>query len=47
MNKKTLARVAIFMIIVFGATILLYPTLYNSETKPGEAIEAPPVPETK
>ena len=44
MNKKTLARIAIFMIIVFGATILLYPTMFNPDTEPGTAVEAPPVP---
>ena len=44
MKHKTIVKIAIVMVIVFGATILLYPTLFNSEAKKGTPIEAPPVP---
>lgn len=43
MKHKTIAKIAIFMVVVFGATILLYPTLFGPELKRGETpIEAPP-----
>lgn len=31
------------MVIVFGATVLLYPTLFGPEVKAPAAAEAPPV----
>ena len=40
MSHKTIARIAVAMLIVFGATILMYPTLFGPETK--APIEAPP-----
>jgi len=33
LNKKTLAKIAVLMIIVFLATIILYPTMFNPEMK--------------
>lgn len=47
MTRKTLARIAIVMVIVFGAAILMYPTIFNPEKKSTEPIEAPPVPQAK
>lgn len=44
MSHKTLAKWAVIMIVIFGATILLYPTLFNPEQKSNAPIEAPPVP---
>lgn len=41
MSHKTLARIAVVMLIVFGATILMYPTLFGPETKT-PPVEAPP-----
>ena len=43
MKHKNLARIAIVMIIVFGATILMYPLLFNPDDKAQAPIEAPPV----
>ncbi len=42
MSHKTIAKIAVIMLIVFGMTILLYPTLFNSENKGSAPIEAPP-----
>lgn len=42
MSHKTLVKIAVLMIIVFGATILLYPTLFNPDSKSKTPIEAPP-----
>lgn len=43
MKHKTIAIVAVIMIIVFGATILMYPTLFGPNVQEGQApIEAPP-----
>lgn len=47
MNKKTLARIAVVMIIVFGATILLYPMLFNPDSKKAADVAAPPVVDIK
>lgn len=44
MKHKTIVKVAIFMLVVYGATILLYPTLFNPDEKSSTPIEAPPVP---
>lgn len=43
MSHKTIAKIAVVMIIVFGATILLYPMLFNPDDKTKTPIEAPPV----
>lgn len=44
MSRKTIAVVAVIMIIVFGVTILVYPTLFGPEVQDGQVpIEAPPV----
>ena len=43
MSHKTLAKIAVIMIVIFGATILLYPTLFNPQQKGSTPIEAPPV----
>ena len=43
MSHKTLAKIAVIMIVIFGATILLYPTLFNPQNKGTAPIEAPPV----
>lgn len=45
MSAKLLSRIAIVMIIVFGATVLLYPLIYNPDAKSTQPIEAPPVAE--
>jgi hypothetical protein len=42
-SHKTLAKIAVVMVIVFGATILMYPMLFNPEDKAKAPIEAPPV----
>jgi hypothetical protein len=44
MSHKTIAQIAIAMVVVFGATILIYPTLFNADRKGAPAVEAPPVP---
>lgn len=43
MSHKTLAKIAVLMLIVFGSTIFLYPTLFNPDSKSKTPIEAPPV----
>lgn len=43
MNHKTIVKVAIVMLIVFGATVLLYPTLFGPELKGQAPVEAPPI----
>lgn len=44
MSRKKIAIVAVIMIIVFGATILVYPTLFGPELQDGQTpIEAPPI----
>ncbi len=43
MSHKTLVKVAILMIIVFGATILLYPLIFSPDHKSKTPVEAPPV----
>ena len=42
MSHKTIVKVAILMLVVFGFTILLYPTLFNPDRKGAPAVEAPP-----
>jgi hypothetical protein len=43
MNHKTLSRIAIVMVIVFGLIVALYPRIYQPDTT--TPIEAtPPVP---
>lgn len=44
MKHKLVVKIAIVMIIVFGATVLLYPTLFNPEQQGQTPIEAPPTP---
>ena len=44
MNHKTIVKVAIAMLIVFGATVLLYPLMFNPDAK-NRNIEAPPIKE--
>ena len=44
MNHKTLARIAIVMVIVFGLIVALYPRIYAPDTNtPLEPAPAPPV----
>lgn len=43
MSHKTIAKIAVLMLLVFGATILLYPTLFHPENKGRAPIEAPPI----
>lgn len=38
-NRKSMATVAIILIIVFGVTVVVYPTLFN----PNKATEASPI----
>ena len=43
MTHKTIVKVVFVMLIVFGATILLYPTMFNPDDKNKTPIEAPPM----
>lgn len=43
MKHKSVARIAIIMLVVFGATVLLYPTLFAPEPLGNSPVEAPPV----
>lgn len=43
MKHKSVAKIAIVMLIVFGATVLLYPTLFGPELKGQAPVETPPV----
>lgn len=43
MKHKSVTKIAIIMLIVFGATVLLYPTLFGPELKGKAPVEAPPV----
>lgn len=43
MSHKAIAQIAVLMLVVFGATVLLYPTLFNPDTKTTTPIAAPPV----
>lgn len=43
MSHKVLVKIAIVMVIVFGATVLLYPMLFNPDNKNTESVAAPPV----
>lgn len=45
MSHKTMVRVAIAMIIVFIATIVLFPTIFNPDTDSNMPIEGTPAPE--
>lgn len=45
MSHKTMVRVAIVIIIVFVATIVLYPTIFNPDTDGAAPIEGTPAPE--
>ena len=42
-KHKTIVKIAILMLVVFGATVLLYPTLYGPETRGTKPAEAPPI----
>lgn len=44
MNHKLIVKVAIVMLIVYGATVLLYPLLFNPDVK-DRGVEAPPIKE--
>lgn len=41
MNHKLVIKVAVVMLIVYGATVLLYPTLFNPDAKSKTPIEVP------
>lgn len=41
MAHKTVAKIAVLMVVVFGATILLYPTLFGPEIKAPAPAESP------
>ena len=43
MKHKTIVKIAILMLVVFGATVLIYPTLYGPETRGTKPAEAPPI----
>ncbi len=43
MKHKSVARIAIIMLVVFGATVLLYPTLFSPEPSGNTPVEAPPI----
>jgi len=45
LKQKFVVKVALIMIVVFGATILLYPTLFSSDRQEQAPIEAPPIQE--
>lgn len=42
MSHKTIMKIAIGMLVVYGATVLLYPMLFNPDSHARTA-EAPPV----
>jgi hypothetical protein len=42
MSHKTIAKIAVFMIVVFGAMILVYPLLFNPDSKGKATLAAPP-----
>lgn len=44
MSHKTMVRVAIIMIVIFVATILLYPTIFNPDDDSNMPIEGTPPP---
>ena len=43
MKHKTIIKVALFMLVVYGATVLLYPMLFNPDAKGRQTVEAPPI----
>lgn len=43
MKHKTIAQVAVLMLVVYGLTVLLYPTLFSPEKKGAQPAVAPPV----
>ncbi len=47
MKHKTIAQVAVLMLVVYGLTVLLYPTLFNPDKKGNEPAVAPPVTTTQ
>ena len=42
MSHKTLAKIAVVMLVVFGATVILYPTMFNPDDK-SAPVQAPPL----
>ncbi len=44
MSHKTLAIIAVLMLVVFGLTIFIYPELFNPDQKNKVQVEAPLTP---
>ena len=43
MSHKTIAKIAVVMLVIFGATVILYPTLFNPDNKSKTLIEVRPM----
>ena len=44
MKHRNIVKIAIFMLVVYGLTVLLYPTLFNPDDKTNTPIAVPPLP---
>lgn len=44
MSHRTIAKIAVAMVIVFGVTVLVYPMLFNPDSGAQAPVEMAPAP---